>query len=1001
MKDVQKQLQIYHKEAEERDAKIRADKLGLPYFDLYTAPCEPDALKLISEKDSQEAEILAFSLKFSSKAGFVAGEKDLYLAVFDPRDDKAKKIISGLQNEGYEIKIFIVSKSGLKKTRINYQYLAKPMQEITGATYINREIINHYEANLNIFKKIADDLSNLKKEDTTEMITMILAAGLSCDASDIHIESQEYGIDMRIRVDGVLQESGSLEKTKYKSLLMRIKLLAKLKLNIRDKPQDGHFTIKVKDKEKIGNEIEIRVSVVPGPYGESVVLRILDPAKTIIEIDKLGLRDDILEIITEEAHKPQGFILNTGPTGSGKTTTLYAMLQKINSPDVKIVTIEDPIEYHVNGITQTQIDSSSGYTFATGLRSILRHDPDVILVGEIRDAESAEIAMQSAMTGHLVLSTIHANDSIAAIPRLKELKVELPILSNALNLIIGQRLLRKLCSCAKYQPLHPLLKKEAEAALNAMPIKIKKPDIEIAKIGTPVGCNLCNLTGYKGRIAVMEAYQIYPNVKKLITNGVFSDELLKAGLDHGFTTMQQDALLKVLNGVTSFEEAERIVGKTLSLPGKEIIDYVLFDEYRQKIVSIQDFQKIIKSLPKKEAKNLGEIIFAGGIIADASDILVEPKEDGSARIRLRIDGILYEAAVLEHDAYESILARIKYLSGAKIYINDMPQEGRFTIEAAGQEIEIRMSCMPGPHGESIALRVLNPENLFTELENLGLRPDYLKIINEEIHKPQGFILNTGPTGSGKTTTLYAMLQKINSPEIKIITIEDPIEYKILGITQSQVNEEVGYTFSSGLKSILRQNPNVVLVGEIRDADSADIALQSALTGHLILSTVHANDSAGAIPRLLEFKVAPNTIVAALNLIIAQRLTRRVCLKCGGLFKPPKEILQKIKTALNSIPKNVLFENNINIENISEIKKANLKGCAFCNFTGYKGRIAVYELLKFTRPLQTVISEKVSDIQIKVVAEKEGFTNMKQDALIKVLQGVIDFEEAERVLGKII
>ncbi len=992
-KDISQKLQTYQREAEEREAKKKASELKMPYFNLYITPCDPDALKLISEEDSHEAEIVPFELKF----------KELFLATIDPKNGKAREIIKHLEDDGYDIKIFIVSYGSLKKAQENYKWLARPRQEITGATYVSRKIIEQYEKYPNAFEKLASDLKNFKEIDISAMLEIILAASMSADASDIHIEPQEHSIDLRLRVDGILQNAGNIEKPRYKSLLMRLKLLAKLKLNIHNTPQDGHFTIKVKEEEKIGNEIEIRVSIMPNPYGESIVLRILDPSKTIINLEKLGLRKDILDIINEEVEKPQGFVVNTGPTGSGKTTTLYAMLQKINSPDIKIVTIEDPVEYRLEGIDQSQIDASAGYTFASGLKSILRHDPDVILVGEIRDRESAEIAVQSAMTGHLVLSTIHANDAISAIPRFLELNINPSILAASLNLIIAQRLVRKLCSCAEYEPPSSVLRKEIESILNSLPIKVKRPDLDKVKIGKPKGCFICNQTGYKGRTAVMEAYKIYPDVKKLILENGRPEEFLKVGLDHDFTAMQQDALLKILDGVTSFEEVESVVGKVLEVAGKEKISPRIFDEYRQKIVSIQDLQKEIKLLPEEKINDLAEIIFAASIITDASDIHIEPQEDGSARARLRIDGILYETAILQHDFYESFLARIKYLSDLKIYIHDSPQDGHFTIEAAGENMEVRVSTMPGLYGETIVLRILNPEKLVTKLEDLGLRPDNLEIISEEIKKPQGFILNTGPTGSGKTTTLYAVLQKINLPGVKIITIEDPIEYRISGISQSQINPNAGYDFSSGLKSIMRQNPDIVLVGEIRDVESAGIALQAAMTGHLVFSTIHANDSAGAVPRLLELKINPNIVISALNLVIAQRLMRRACLKCSENIKIPEEMSAKIERELKKIPPTTLAANKIYLEKIYEIKikKVKEKGCAFCNFTGYKGRVAIFELLRFTRNIQTIINEKVSDLQLKVAAEKEGFTNMQQDALIKVIQGITDIEEAERVLGKIL
>ena len=344
----------------------------------------------------------------------------------------------------------------------------------------------------------------------------------------------------------------------YPGLLSRIKLLAGLKINIHESPQDGRFTIRKKDKD-----IEVRVSVLPGAYGENIVMRILDPSTIKQKLEDLGMRDDVLAQIKKLLEKTTGAILTTGPTGSGKTTTLYAFVRHVNKPDVKVITIEDPIEYHMEGISQTQVDPKAGYTFSGGLRSIVRQDPDVILVGEIRDVETAEIAMQAALTGHLVFSTLHTNDAAGAIPRLIDLGVRPVTIAPALNVAMAQRLVRRLCQkCKKKQRAGSgdtaLLKKY----LATLPKNIKIPELgETLEIYSPQQCKECNDTGYQGRIGVYEIFEIDAEIEKLILKSPAISEVQELAVKKGMVTLLQDGLLKVLEGVTSIEEVMRVIGE--------------------------------------------------------------------------------------------------------------------------------------------------------------------------------------------------------------------------------------------------------------------------------------------------------------------------------------------------------------------------------------------------------------------------------------------------------
>lgn len=314
--------------------------------------------------------------------------------------------------------------------------------------------------------------------------------------------------------------------------------------------------------------------------------------------------------------------------------------------------------------------------------------------------------------------------------------------------------------------------------------------------------------------------------------------------------------------------------------------------------------------------------------------ILNPKK--KIRLRARIDGILYNVIFAESKIYKALLSRIKILSGIKLNITKRAQDGRFSILINKDEIETRISVLPSGYGESIAIRLLSPKRLI-KIEGLGIRNEILGQFKKEIKKPNGMIIVTGPTGSGKTTTLYAILKRIQKPEIKIITIEDPIEYRLEGISQTQVAPEKGYDFANGLKSIMRQDPDVILVGEIRDYETAKIALQAALTGHLVLTTLHTNDAAGTVARLQSLGEKAANIAPAINIAVAQRLVRRVCKKCVKFSSPTKEEIQIFKKELKSL------DRKVKISKLSKnLKIPKAQGCKFCNFTGYKGRVGIFE-----------------------------------------------------------
>ncbi len=422
------------------------------------------------------------------------------------------------------------------------------------------------------------------------------------------------------------------------------------------------------------------------------------------------------------------------------------------------------------------------------------------------------------------------------------------------------------------------------------------------------------------------------------------------------------------------------------------IDPAVIKEVLPRVHHIRDYQKALEAHFLGETTRLVDIILAGAILLRASDIHLEPQQEKSARLRIRIDGVLKTVSLLPIRVYELALSRIKLLSGLKLNITRRAQDGRFTIYYHQREIEVRTSVLPSEFGETIVMRILDPESL-RDVAALGMRPGLLKLMNQELERPNGMILLTGPTGSGKTTTLYAFLKKIENPGIKIITIEDPIEYQLEGISQTQVDPQHGYDFASGLSAIVRQDPDVILVGEIRDGDTARIAIQAAMTGHLVFSTLHTNDAAGTISRLEALGVSSTDIAPALNVAIAQRLVRRVCPHCSHLSSPTPEEREEIKKAYAQMPALVSlppFKEKI------KILQANPAGCSTCNFTGYQNRIGIFEAFRVDDEMENLILRSPSIPKLRNKATEKGMLSLYLDGILKVLNHQTTLEEVHRM-----
>jgi type II secretory ATPase GspE/PulE/Tfp pilus assembly ATPase PilB-like protein len=427
-------------------------------------------------------------------------------------------------------------------------------KKIRGEIIIPPNIIKDTKKKVKNIPDFKQFIENSLKSITTELVQIILTGAFYLDSSDIHIEPEEKQAKLRIRIDGVLHKVLYFEKPVYQKLLSRIKLLSKLKLNITTRPQDGRFSILI---DKLA--IEIRTSSIPAEYGESLVLRVLSPERTF-KMEELGLTQTTLAQFKKEIKRPNGMIICTGPTGSGKTTTLYSFLKEIINPEIKIITIENPIEYHLKGVSQTQVDKERGYDFANGLRAIVRQDPDVILVGEIRDLETAQIAIQASLTGHLVLSTLHTNDAAGAIARLQSLGEKIANIAPALNIVIAQRLVRRVCKdCVKFKKASPEELKKIKNNLKNLPkgIKVKKIDANI-KIPFAQGCEKCNFTGYKGRIGILETFLVDDEMEKFILKAPSIVEMKEKAINKGMILMRSDGFLKVLDGVTTIEEVDRV-----------------------------------------------------------------------------------------------------------------------------------------------------------------------------------------------------------------------------------------------------------------------------------------------------------------------------------------------------------------------------------------------------------------------------------------------------------
>jgi len=528
-----------------KSAQEKAQSLGVPFIDLTGQKAEPDVLKEVSEEAASFYQFVPLFKK----------DNVLGVGMLNPDDLKSQEAVKFIaQSRGIGFEIFLITKTDFENVIKQYRTLKEEVE--TALTELERELATREPGEKKESRGRAEDMLEkvMTEAPITKIVAVILRHALEGRASDIHIEPEEDKVRVRFRVDGVLYVGLILPKAIQAAVASRIKILSTLKIDETRVPQDGRFHSVIDNKK-----IDFRVSTFPTSFGEKVVLRLLDPEIGLLTFDKLGLDGKNLQRVDEAINKPFGMILITGPTGSGKSTTLYAILQVLNKEGVNIVSLEDPVEYYVEGISQSQIRPEINYTFASGLRSILRQDPDIIMVGEIRDSETANLATHAALTGHIVLSTLHTNNAEGVIPRLIDMGVEDFLIPASLNLAVAQRLVRRLCPECK-KPVDPppsvkeIIRETVSHMLPETLEQLAEIDLNNPKIWQAPGCEFCGKKGTKGRIAIFEALSMTPELEKIVVEGPTESKIRVESRRQGMITMQQDGVAKVLRGFISFEE---------------------------------------------------------------------------------------------------------------------------------------------------------------------------------------------------------------------------------------------------------------------------------------------------------------------------------------------------------------------------------------------------------------------------------------------------------------
>ncbi|MCC6502833.1 MAG: Flp pilus assembly complex ATPase component TadA [Deltaproteobacteria bacterium] len=510
-------------------AQTLAFQLGIPFVDISKAQVDPEAVGLVPERLAKQHVLMPLTQE----------HRVLRVAMADPLNLRA---IDDLRfSTEMEIQPSVATLSDIDAAINTHYHLNEPIEDLLGDLKRDRlvELVREPEPD----RDIAENARKSAAPPIIKMVDSVLIHGYENRASDIHIEPQELSVKLRIRVDGIMRETMKLPKWVQGPVVSRIKLMSRMDIAERRVSQDGRFKVKLGDKA-----MDVRVSTLPTQYGETVVMRLLDPKSSTLELNSVGLLADDLARVKNIIERPQGVVLVTGPTGSGKTSTLYSMIGSIKSERINIITIEDPIEYELRDVNQVAVNEKTGLTFSYTLRSVLRQDPDVILVGEMRDAETAIIAHQASMTGHLVFSTLHTNDAVSSVVRLRNLGIPSYMIGSALNGVLAQRLVRKICSHCK-------------EAYNPSDEELRKGGVKWSgkKLYRGAGCKSCSGSGYSGRVGIFEVLTVNQKVKNLISSDGSEQDIFRAAVDAGMTPMHMDGLKKVAAGMTTLDELTRVI----------------------------------------------------------------------------------------------------------------------------------------------------------------------------------------------------------------------------------------------------------------------------------------------------------------------------------------------------------------------------------------------------------------------------------------------------------
>ncbi|MDP2642415.1 MAG: GspE/PulE family protein [Candidatus Peregrinibacteria bacterium] len=508
-----------------KEARVK----NMPYIDIERTPLNPDFIKVLDLETAKKAKMIPF-LKAS---------KNLRIAVSNPDNEETKKVLQSLKDSGFEVDLSLASEVGIEEAFKLYDATQK-YKKIELVKSVEEKSIQTYEKEITALKDLPVKLATIPAE---EALNLLDVAALKTKASDIHYEPSEVETVVRFRIDGVLHVVFNLPTDTYHRIANQIKFRSGMQLNINAIPQDGRYVFTFNERK-----IAVRVASIPTPYGESFVCRYLPSDIKALTLDELGFQGQALKTLQDCTKISQGMVLVTGPTGSGKSTTLYSMLNLMNSPEKKTITLEDPVEYYIRGVVQSQVSEKAGYSFADGLRSILRNDPNIVMLGEIRDVETAKTASQAALTGHVLLSTLHTNSALESIPRLVNMGLAPFMVAPALNTVVAQRLVRKVCpKCSTLDAITESEKKEFDD--EKMPVPEKVPHAH--------GCDECSSTGYLGRLVIAEAITIDEEMKNLILKDASLTEIEALAIKKGMIKMKQDGLNKVAQGLTTMEEVFR------------------------------------------------------------------------------------------------------------------------------------------------------------------------------------------------------------------------------------------------------------------------------------------------------------------------------------------------------------------------------------------------------------------------------------------------------------